>query len=461
MKKQTKQPESTTQDINEIIAELKQKEIELPKWKGKLDKEYYPENHEVMNTATYQDKTGKAGPVKVTRATRGLQKRAVKIMTGMMFGIPVKRIYTYKNDKDEKEIKAAAIIEEIYKANRIDSVNIQRGIKYFASCEIATLWYAIREDNTVYGEKGLLKIKCRTLSPMDDEEIYPIFDEYGDLVSLSFEYTRKEGTKTVTYFDSYTATTHHKWRQEDGEWELKEDDKLESISKIPSAYAHRLRPIWENSNNVTEIEWAVSRNGNYLRRNAVPVFEIATDGKIKFGGENESDERIVLHTPQGTQSGYKVWPQVIESLKFQIDQLERAFFSDIQIPNFSDSELQGGQQSGEAKRYWFVEAIIKVLEEKGPLLEFLSREFNVLIAFAKISFPHYAEAFDTLRCEHIITPFELSNEKDTINNASTAVTAGIASKETAVKRLSWVKDVDEEMKRIAADKLTDVSEPTF
>ena len=423
--------------IPQVIDELRKKEVELPNWDD-LKKEYDPKLHPVMDLGLYPDKPGKKGVVKVTRTTRGLQRRAVKIMTGMMFGIPVGRIYQFNGAEEER---AAKLLENIITANRIDTVNINRSIKLFAACEAATLWYAIKEPNNIYGEQSPLKLKCRIFSPMGKDRLFPLFDEYGDMVAFSLEYTRTENKKTVTYFDTYTATEHYKWRNLNGEWEEIENDDIAEIGKIPIGYITRETPVWEDSNNITEIEWAYSRNGNYLRRNSVPVFEIKVDNKIDFGNENDDDERVILQLSANGSSGYQTWQQAIESLKFHTEGLERAFFSDIQLPNLSFEEMKSSAQSGESKRYMFMEAQIKVLEEQGAWLELFSREISVIKSFAKIMFPGLAGAFDAVQVTNVITPFSMTDEKDTVNNVTNAVAGKIASRKTGVDRYrDWETD---------------------
>lgn len=443
--------------IPQVIDELRKKEIELPNWDD-LKKEYDPKLHPVMDLGLYPDKPGKKGVVKVTRTTRGLQRRAVKIMTGMMFGIPVGRVYQFNGAEEER---AAKLLENIITANRIDTVNINRSIKLFAACEAATLWYAIKEPNNIYGEQSPLKLKCRTFSPMGKDRLFPLFNEYGDMVAFSLEYTRTENKKTVTYFDTYTATEHYKWRNLNGEWEEIENDDIAEIGKIPIAYITRETPVWEDSNNITEIEWAYSRNGNYLRRNSVPVFEIKEDNKIDFGKENDDDERVILQLSANGSSGYQTWQQAIESLKFHTEGLERAFFSDIQLPNLSFEEMKSSAQSGESKRYMFMEAQIKVLEEQGAWLELFSREISVIKSFAKIMFPTLAGAFDAVQVTNVITPFSMTDEKDTVNNVTNAVAGKIASRKTGIERLGWVRDVKKELEEIDGDEMNDITEPTF
>ncbi|MBQ9638925.1 MAG: hypothetical protein IJV22_05155, partial [Bacteroidales bacterium] len=85
--------------------------------------------------------------------------------------------------------------------------------------------HAVEQKNTIYGFASPLKIRCRTFSPMQGDELYPLFDEYGDMVAMSIGYTRKKDGRSVNYFDTYTAERHIKWSNENGDWTPIEDDQ--------------------------------------------------------------------------------------------------------------------------------------------------------------------------------------------------------------------------------------------
>ena len=89
------------------------------------------------------------------------------------------------------------------------------------------------------------------------DELYPLFDEYGDKIALSVGYTRKKGGKTVSYFDAYTAGCHIKWSNGQGSgWAVVEDEE-NALGKIPAVYMYRPTPIWKDTGRiVSEIEWA-------------------------------------------------------------------------------------------------------------------------------------------------------------------------------------------------------------
>ena len=185
--------------------------------------EFDPSKHPVMNKSKYPDSVTDDGVVYVTRVTCDLQRLAVKRMTELVTGIPVKRVYTPENNR-QKEI--AGYIEKIFMRNRIDSVNIERCNMLFGGCEVATLWYAVEQKNALYGFDSALKIRCRNFSPMLGDDLYPLFDEYGNMIAMSIGYARKNGRKIVQYFDTYTDTKHIKWSNANGDWEEVENEDI-------------------------------------------------------------------------------------------------------------------------------------------------------------------------------------------------------------------------------------------
>lgn len=449
-----------------IITDLKRKTINVPGW-GILEKEYDPNKHPVMNDPYYVDKFKNGKQEKLTRITLAWQKLAVKRITELMFGIDVQRIYNDHDNEDEK--KAAKILEAIYTKNRIDAVNVERGRWLFASCEAMTLWYAQEQPTTYAGEQSKLKIRCRNYSPFGDkskrsEGIYPLFDEYDDLIALSIEYTRTENGVSISYFETYTDTTHIRWRNTSGQSEEVLREYYE-IEKIPGLYIHRPEPIWEDqSRNVAEVEWSLSRNGNYIRKNSRPTWVVASDEDVEIGKEanNDNDGRNVLHYPADAKYGYATWPQAIDSLKFQIEEIKREFFMQLQLPDMSMDSMKATPMSGEARKMLFIDAQMKVKDESGAWLEFFDRETNVIKAFAKRAYPNLAAAFDALGVEHRITPYQIRDDNEKFGNLSIATNGKpFMSQRTAIKEAGCVDDVDAELDQLAAESAADVTEPTF
>lgn len=461
----------TIQDIikkerpaSEIIGDLKDKAFPVPAWgscgsrKG-LVSEYDPKKHPVMNKALYPDVVEEDGSIDyVTRITYNLQQLAVKRMTELCCGIPVKRVYSPEDDK-QKDV--ANYLEKIFMQNRIDSVNNERLTMLFAGCEVLTLWYAVEEKHKKYGFDSMLKFRCKNYSPMLGDNLYPLMDEMGDMIALSIGYKRKVANKTVSYFDTYTATNHYKWQDNgSGGWEIVEEDDISKVGKIPGVYAWRPTPIWEDTSKIVyEMEWSVSRNGNYLRKNSKPLFCVFADEEIDFGEEgNENSEfKSVLQYPKGSTAGYVTWAQAIDNLKFHITELRQSFFTQLQLPDWSYESMKANPMSGESRKQLFIDAQLKVKDESGRLLEFFDREVNVVKAFLKVALGEdYHEAVDALPVENVITAFTITEEKDTISNLMMANgNKPIMSQREAIEEFGHSDDVDATLAEIQQDSQLD------
>lgn len=449
-----------------MIAALKDKSVIVPSWGGRrgLLHEYDPRKHPVMCKAQYPDITNDDGTVEfVTRITCNLQQLATKRMTELITGIPVRRVYKPENER-QKEV--AAYIEKIYERNRIDSVNIERCNMLFAGCEVMTLWYAVEERNNIYGFNSPLKMRCRNFSPMLGDELYPLFDEYGDMIALSVGYTRKKLGKTVSYFDAYTADRHIKWSNErNSGWEVMEDE-VNALGKIPAVYTFRPTPIWEDTSRIVfEIEWALSRNGNYLRKNSKPVFIVFADEQIQYGDEQSQDRefRSIMQYPKGSTAQYVTWQQAVENLKFYVAELRQSFFTQLQLPDWSYESMKSNPMSGESRKQLFIDAQLKVKDESGRLIEYYDREVNVVKAFVKASLPiSYHGDIDALPVENVITPFTITDEKDTITNLTTANGGKpLISHRESIEMYGHSTDVDKTLQEIAEDEALNAFEPTL
>lgn len=450
----------------QIIAALKEKSIIIPKWGGcnGLREAYDPARHPVMNKGKYPDISNEDGTVTyVTRITYDLQRLAVKRMTELVTGIPVKRVYKPENDRQQE---VARVLEKIYERNRIDSVNIERCNMLFASCEFMTLWYAVEERNNLYGIESHIKLRCRNFSPMFGDELYPLFDEYGDMIALSVGYTRKVAGKSISYFDAYTADRHIKFSS-DGGWNIIEDETI-TLGKIPGIYGFRPTPIWEDTSRIVyEMEWAMSRNGNYLRENSKPLFVVFADEAIAYGDEaledpNQTKGKAVMQYPKGSNAAYITWQQAVENLKFFISELRQSFFTQLQLPDWSYESMKATPMSGESRKQLFIDCQLKVKDESGRLLEYLDRETNVIKAFAKVVMGEgYASDIDALPVENVITPFTINDDKDTIQNLSLANgNKPMISQRESVEMLGWSSDVDKTMEEIDKESKVDIFEPT-
>lgn len=407
-----------TGDTSTIISTLRSKSVNLPPW-GLLLKEYEPKLHEIVNDLKGRpDKVRSNGQVdKAARLTIGLEKLLTRRMAEFTCATPVKRIYHY--DKDDEVLKAiATAIENIYTAAHIDTENMSRAKQYYASCEVFTLWYSQRKPNRMYGFDTEYKLKCRTFSPMNGTRIYPLFDEYEDLVALSFEFDKKVKDTTYTYFETFTANKHYKWNSSSevsaNSWVTDIDGEEISIGKIPAAYIYRHEPCWEGLKPLREnIEYTLSRNSDVVAYNSAPILKVS--GLVQ-GEENKGEVRRVYRTENGGDVSYVSWSQAIEALKYHVDTLVKLYFMQSQMPDISFENMKSlGNIGYDSRRTLLMDAHLKIGEESGAWIEFFERELNVIKAFLGKMKVEWAPRMDEIIVEHVITPYVIEDEGNQID----------------------------------------------
>jgi hypothetical protein len=270
--------------------------------------------------------------------------------------------------------------------------------------------------------------------------------------------------KRIDFFDTYTADHHYKWSSENG-WDLVEEEQYE-VGKIPCVYMYRPAPIWENTSSIVyEMEWAMSRNGNYLRKNSKPVFVVFADQEVAFGQEeNEKKEfKAVLQYPKGSSAQYVTWPQAIDSLKFHVDSLRTLFFTTLQLPDWSYEKMSQMALSGESRKQLFIDSMMKVKDESGRLMEFYSREVNVVKQFLiKMLGDAWRKDIEALPVQIDITPYTISDEKDEIQNLYLANGGKpLMSHRESIEALGRSSDVNKTLEEIRSDMMLDAMEPTM
>lgn len=413
-----------SKNISETITSLKEKSISVPKWE-KLLVDYEPTKHEILSdTTTLKDKTRSDGQVdKSARIIVGLEKLHVRRMAEFTYSIPVKRIYSNVEDNDTRK-QISKVIEAVYRNVRIDTENIKRAVSLYASCEIFTVWYAVKKTNNLYGFPSEYKLKCKTFSPMDGVKLYPLFNEMDDMLAMSFEYTKKANDKEVTFFETYTAEKHYIWKGKDGEWEsvltrTTEEGEIANgeeimLMKIPGVYAWMPNPVYDGLSPMrSEIEYSLSRNSNVIAYNSAPVLKIA--GGLT-GVEDKGEARRVFRCESGGDVSYVSWSQSIEALKYHVDTMEKLYWAQAQMPDLSFDNMKGlGNIGYDARQTLLTDAHLRIGDEVGMWTEFLERECNVIKAFLKAMNKKWENEIDNVIVEHVITPYIQNDEMVEIN----------------------------------------------
>lgn len=441
----------SSRPVTDIISDLKNKSVEVPEW-CKLLNDYEPTKHRIVNdNESRRDKIKSDGQLeRASRIHLGLEKLITKRTTEFAFAIPVRRVY-HNTEDDDKRQQIAKAIEAIYKYARIDSENIKRGNAYFASCEIFTIWYAVEKPNSLYGFKSKYKLKCKTYSPMDGVKLYPLFDELGDMLAMSFEYKKKVKDQEVTFFETYTADRHYKWQQQGGSWEAVSDPQIIKLMKIPGAYAYRSVPIYHGLTHIREeIEYTLSRNSDVIAYNSAPVLKVT--GKL-VGEEDKGESRRLFRLETGGDVSYVSWSQAIEALKYHVETLLKLFFMQGQMPDLSFENMKSlGNIGFDARQMMLSDAHLKIGDESGAWIEFFERECSVIKEFLKFMNTDWKDEIDNVEVEHFITPF-IQNDETAMTDRLIKQNGGKAIKsQLETIREAGAKDAEATLKQIQEEE---------
>lgn len=443
--------------VVEVIDDLKDKSIPVPLW-SELEKDYNPKKHEIITNPALRPKEKRKKNGQLDRPAKILyaaEKIITRRMNQMCFTIPVERKYETGDDETLKEIASA--IESVYDKVRINGVNKNRMRAYFGACEVCTVWYAVEEENEDYGFPCKHKFKCRSYSPMptkmskiSEATLYPVFDDYDDMVAMCIEYTITRKHQTMYYFDCYTKDTFKSYASRNGQYTDAEVEVLPiKIGKIPAVYLWRPAPIYEGvANNREDIELTLSRTSDVIRKNSAPIVKVVGDlvGDKPDGGE----AREVYKLKQGGDVGL-VSPAVShEATRYYISQLKENIEEDTQMPNLSMTNVKDlGNIGADARKTLLADAHMKVGEEKDDIIWALDRECNIIKAFLGEANNAWKDGLKKLKVKHIITPF-VQNDRAAKITECVEATGGkpVMSQRTAVEKLGEVKDVDAEMQRL-------------
>ncbi len=389
---------------SDIITELKNKDVNVKPWIAIL-KEYDSHQHDIMDKNKRKMRKISGGKFEdVSRIRLDFEKLIAQRMTEFMFALPVKRVVT-GIEGDETKQKIANAIETIYTKNRIDSENLKRAMEYFSSCEICTQWIPVQtEQHNVYGFSSSKKLRMRTYSPMSGYSLYPLFDEYGDMIAMSIEYTISNIDNQVICLETYTAKRHLKF--ENGK---KVVDTENPLGKIPFIYACRPKPIWDGVQHlINELEFTLSRNSDVIAYNSAPMIKVVGD---LIGQDDKDKAQRVIRVQNGGDVSYVSWSQSTQAVQDHVNMILRLIWMQMQLPDLSFENIKGlGAVSGEARKTLLTDAHLKVGDEKGTFLEFFDREANVVKAYLKRMHEEWADKIDDINIEHVISPFIQNDE---------------------------------------------------
>lgn len=399
----------------------------------------------------------------VARIPIPFQKAIVGKAVSFLFGNPVTVSAQTKTDKETEALQA---ITRILDDNKADSKNRQIARQLFRSTEVAEIWYPLEGDShETYGFKTKFRLRMAMFSPWDGSHLFPYFDEFGDMIAFSREYTvTNDEAKQERHFECYTADVIRRWKQIQGaDWELYYN-KVNIVGKIPVVYAYQEQAEWEDVQYAIErLETLLSNHADTNDYNGSPTV-IAEGGILSLGKKGEQGK--VLEIEKGGKVEYLSWDHAPESVKMEIDNLFRIIYSFTQTPDISFDSVKGiSSISGIALKLLFMDAHLKVMDKREIFDPYLSRRVNLIKAFLSKFSVGDAAIYNNLQVDTLIKPYLITDEKERLDMLVTASGGkALISQRSAVGLTGLVADQDAEYEQLqkefeAANTMV-IGEPT-
>lgn len=412
-------------DIAKVIKSLQYKTIEIPRW-ADLEQQYEPRMHKIFSTTLFPDKpiyesradstTGKMSEVHVddepiTRIALGLQKLAVKRIVEFMYTIPPD-LTCEDLDEIPERIDQFDAFKKILKKTKWNSMNKERCHTVESQCECAVYWYRKSSENKMYGFPSKSKLKYQIFSPKKGDKLYPFFDETGDMVAFSREFsTFDENNKETKNFETWTDTEYMSWKLETASsgWEENQTRKAHGLDRIPIVYTSRSQPIWDDADNdkVHNLEKILSRNGDIIEYHSDPILLLS--GELEGAPEKGDTNRVFIAKGQA-KAEYVSWDQSIESTKFSFDYILRMYFHELQLPDLSFENIKGiGALSGVALEFMFADAHLKVGDESEIFINSMERDYSIIKSYMALMNTKWKDTIQDMDIETEINPFIISD----------------------------------------------------
>lgn len=476
----------------EKIYYLKYRRTPLPDAQA-LYKDWDPDKHDIMNPEIRPDnkviveearvgsKTGKVIPPQykkddinpTNRITLPLEQDITNIHTAWAVGNDPKVNCRPNNDQEKALL---SIINSISRKNKMRYNNKRIVRSWLSETEVAEYWYVVKDEG--FWRKILEQVKktfggtvvpqfnlrCAIWSPFRGDKLYPLFDDKGDYIALSREYSVKEadGTETV-YFMTVTDDKVYKWRMET-DW-VKVSEFKHMFSKNPTIYSWRSKPLCHNIRPIRDrLERLMSNFADCIDRCFFPY--LILEGDI-HGTPQQSGKNRLIKITNGGKVYYLNWDQASDAVRLELEGLWSKAYQLTNTPQLSLDSLKGlgDVPSGRAFRFLFMGTDLAIDNHAEVIGEHIQRRYNFLVSAVGSLNAEYQKAAQTIDIETEIQPYTIEDIAEKVKIATEACGQPVASLKTGVMMAGIADEVDDEIKEIqegqTARSANNAFEPTF
>lgn len=416
--------------------------------------QYDPSEHSIFDETErpdkqYQDEKGSTQISKVSRLSVPFQKQIVSRAATFLCGNPIELVTPPIEDPKKQTLLDA--VKKIWEDNKLDYKSKQIAKLVFSETEAAELWYVeqITEDDAGYWDgilsgKAEFKLRMRILANSLGDKLYPVYSPTGDMIAFGRGYSIKD----EEHFDLYTADTVYYSVKVDNSWVSTLKSNI--YKKIPIIYYSQAAPEWADVQVlIDQYEKRLSNQADVNDYFGSPLLVII--GKI-LGLSKKGESGKVLELEKDASVSYATWNQAPESVKMELETIERLIFQMTDTPNISFEQMKGlGVFSGIALKMLFMAAHMKASEKEETFGESIQRRINYLKAIVKM-----IDIGSLGKTTLSISPkFEYYLPKDyegLIDTLVNGVNGKVLSQETAVKLNPYVEDPAKELEMIKSEQ---------
>ena len=426
-------------DINNhgVMQESVRKKREVQYDTGLVDKDDNP----IMRTE-YEE---------VYRIPTAAEKNIVDWAVQMAASEPIEINAKPANDLEQSLIDAMALT---FRDNKMQ-YQYQEGLRLTCTyTNSARIWYEDDAETGFWehiGLSGKKKLSVITFSPETGDTLYPIWDGLRKMLGLGRGYIVKDDEdKDVNMFDLYFSDYILKYRQESGNWVLDKSFPIK-YGKATFIYDSQLYTEWAAITPKRErIEDCDSDHADQNQATGSPILVVSKFKGLAKRGETGK----VFEVEDGGKMEMLEAAGTPDSLKMERENLTKGISYETSTPDQSifDSEGMGANTPGITIRMRFMPAEVKARKRhQGAWGMSIQREYNLVKRMLVHLHPSLkkAEGIDAKPAFKVFMPTNLKEEYD---NIVALVTAGVMSKDVAIRKLAFTDDPEAEYAKILEEQ---------
>lgn len=408
-----------------------------------------------------QNKTVGEKSITAVKVPLNYPKKIVNTSVAFEVGEPVTLVPQIEN---ATESQLAKLIQNLWKANRIDNVIQKALVQLKSETQVAMLFYIkdIKEGSVIQKILNFIGIGSQkkevkvSLLKNTAGKMYPYFDSYGDLIAFTWEFATKENDKEVT--NTWIYTDDSVYKSTAGATPTIEKH---GFDKIPVVYRSQDKPEWFDVQALIDrYEVTLSKLCDSNDRTGYPLLK--TYGKLN-SLPDKNDNGKVLNFPMEWDADankhvhgdaeFLTYAHAPEAVKLELETIDDGISYISSTPVTSLNKLKGiGNVAEKTVKLMFLDPIIKAKSNEGDNRTMIERIINVItsgiVTTTNTSMKTEAQKLYFDIQFNSILPSDLAEASDII---SKLVTAKAVSKKTAVEYLGLNPDTQDEIDMIAQD----------